>query len=38
MNDKIKFHDSYINFHDESNEPNYIMIKQRRATVNNLLW
>jgi hypothetical protein len=30
------FHNPYLNFRDESNEPNYVMIRQHRATVTNL--
>jgi hypothetical protein len=29
-------HNPYLNFRDKSNEPNYDMIRQRRATVTNL--
>jgi hypothetical protein len=29
-------HDLYLNFREESNEPNYVMIRQRHATVTNL--
>jgi hypothetical protein len=36
IDDKTHSTTPYLNFRDESNEPNYVMIRQRHATVTNL--
>jgi len=36
ITDKTPFHNPRMKSRDESNEPNYTMIKQYCATVNNL--
>jgi hypothetical protein len=35
---QISFHNSYLNFQDESNQSNYVIIRQRRATLIHLKW